>query len=443
MTPSHETGFTRLVAVARRRRWTVIPIALTIAAAGVLLVWRLPPEYRARAIVRIDDPRPARDYVAPTVTEPGVERLKSRRIGFLARPLVAEAARRVGLPDDARSVESITSRLDARPEGEDAFILTYTDSDGEQARRFLAALTEVFAEQRARENSEQAGQTAAFFQEEVDALRPKVAAADAKVEKYKMDRYGSLPEQLEANLRMLDETQMEMSALVASIDTARSRRASIIADADSPIRRQEEEAARALTVARARYAADSDEVKNLAAELERVRQQRVEEESENGRRARRSLEVRQAEAEIARAQSRLDELRGRERELTQRIENAAKNGEVMARIVLDREILRDQLKTLVEKQEQAQLAAGLEAGVVGKARVAVVEPAWATLAPVAPPRMFLAAVALILGLLVGLGVGLFLEATDRRVRLVADVKRMTGTTPVLGVVPRLSSRGGR
>jgi uncharacterized protein involved in exopolysaccharide biosynthesis len=382
--------------------------------------------------------------VAPTVSEPSVERLKSRRVAFLARPLVAEAARRAGLPDDAIAIERIASRLDARAEGDDAVVLTYSDRDGATAEKFLGALTEVYGEQRARDSAEHAHQTALFFQAQVEAMRPRVADQEAKVEKFKLERYGSLPEQLEGNLRMLDEVQMETAALIGSIDSARSRRASIIADTDSPMRRQEEEAARALTVARARYAPGSDEVKNLEAELTRVRQLRTAEESDAGQRARRSLEVRQAEGEIARAVGRLDEVRGREQELTRRIEQAAKHGEVLARMVLDRDLLRDQLKSLVSKHEEATLAAGLESGIVGKARVAVLEPAWATAAPVAPPRAFLAAVALILGLMAGAGVGLILEATDRRVRLVSDVRRLTGATPVLGVVPRLTAiRGGR
>jgi uncharacterized protein involved in exopolysaccharide biosynthesis len=440
---TQETGFSRLVAAGRRRRWTVIPIALLVAAGGLLLVWRLPPEYRARAVLRIDDPRPARDYVAPTVSEPPVERLKSRRLAFLAQPLVAEAARRAGLPHDPASVERLAARLDARQEGEDAFVLTFVDRDPRQAERFLGVLTDVYAEARAREAAAHARQTAQFFQSEVESLRPRVAQTDAKVEKYKLERYGALPEQLEANLRMLDETQMAITTLYGSIDAARSRRASILADSASPIRRQEEEIARAVTLARARYAAGSSEITNLETELERVRAERRAEENEDGRQARRSRDLRQVDAEVARAQTRLDALRAREQELTRRIEAASKNGEALAGLALDRDVLRERLKTLVAKQEEAQLAAGLEAGVVGKARTAVIEPAWATTAPVAPPKGFLAGVAVILGLVVGLGVGLILDATDRRVRLVADVKRMTGTAPVLGVVPRLSARGGR
>jgi len=379
--------------------------------------------------------------VAPTVTEPSIERLKSRRLGFLARPLVTAAAQQAGLPHDPQAVERIASRLDARQEGDDAFVLSYTDRTPALAQRFLSALTTVYVESRAREVSTQAGETAKFFDSEVEALRPRVADSDAKVERFKLQHYGALPEQLEANLRMLDETQMEITARLASIDAARGRRAAVLADVDSPLRRQEEEAARAVSMARGRYAPESPEVKNLQAELDRVRTERLSDENELGRRARRSVELRQAEGEISRAQARIDELHGREAELTRRIEAVTKNGELLAGMTLERDVMRDRLKTLVGKLEEAQLASGLEAGVVGKARTAVLEPAWATQAPVAPPKAFLAAVSLVVGLICGLGLGLILEATDRRVRLVADVKKMTGATPILGVVPRLSARG--
>src|SRR5262245_47979723 len=96
---TREIGLTRLLGVVRRQRWTVAITAMCAAVLGVLYVWRLPKIYQARAAVRIDDPRPARDYVAPTVTEPGIERLKSVRRGLIARPVVLIAGQQAGMSE--------------------------------------------------------------------------------------------------------------------------------------------------------------------------------------------------------------------------------------------------------------------------------------------------------------------------------------------------------
>lgn len=439
-----ETGFDRLLGIVRRRRWPVAAVAVLAAAVGLWWVKRLPPTYRARAVLRLDDPRPGRDYVASTVNEPTGERLRSRRLSFLARPLVERAAEETGLvaraaagPTRDRALDAITTRLDARQEGEDAFVLTFDDPDPARARAFLGALAGAYAEWHAHETARRAAATAAFFEREVEALRPRVLEAEARVERYRAEHYGALPEQLEANLRVLDETQAEAHSVRISLDAALARRQVILSEAQSPLRRQEEEIARTLSLARARYAPGSGEVRSLEAELERVRAERHRDERSLARAARRSPELRAAERDAERLRARLDELAAREAELRARVEAASHHAEVLARLGLERDVLRERLRTLVAKHEEAALAAALESDVAGRARVAVVEPAWVAAAPVKPAKPFLGALVLAAAAALALAVGWLLDATDRRVRSVDDVRLVAGDVPLLGVVPPL------
>lgn len=437
-------GSAKLALILRRRGRTVAIVAAAAAVIGVAWVARMPSVYQARTVLRIDDPRPARDYVAPTIVEPSGERLKSRRLGFIARPLVAQAAEAAGLLSPAAAgtareaaLDALVARVDARMEGEDAFVVTFQDGDPARARAFLAALADGYVAARARESAELARRTATFFEDEVAALRPRLLDAELAVERFRLEHYGALPEQLESNLRLLEETQLEAHSTVGSLDAAQARRQTVLAEARSPLRRQEEEAARAVTAARARYAPGSAEVRNLEAELERVRAERRRDERDLEKRTRRGPELTAVDAEIARARGRLDALAGREAELRGRIEATVANGDELARRTIDRDLLRERLRSLVGKHEEAALAAALESDVAGRARVAIVEPAWAGTAPVAPAKPFYAAVALCVALALALGVGWLLEATDRRVRSVDDVRAVAGELPVLGVVPRL------
>jgi uncharacterized protein involved in exopolysaccharide biosynthesis len=432
-----EMGFARLVGVTKRKRRVVIPVALATAATGLLVVFSMPGVYQARAVVRLDDPQPGKDYVAPTVSEPVGDQLKSRRLAFLARPVVEDAAARAGRPGDAGA---LAAALDARQEGEDTFVLTVRDGSPDGAQRFLAALVDSFSERRAAESAQRARRTATFFGAEVDALRPKVAEREAALERFRVEHYGSLPEQQEGNMRMLDETQMETHSVRSSLDATLARQIAWLADARSPLRNQEAEAARALTTARARYTADSPEVKNLAAELERVRAERRYDEADLERRARRSPELAAMQVEAARLRSRLDELASRESELRGRVEQASRTGEALARLVLDRDLARERLKALSQKHQDAELAAALESSEGAAARVIVVEPAHAGPTPVAPARAFLAGGVLVLALALGVAAGLLADAADRRVRTVSDLRLVAGDLPVLGAVPRLDSR---
>lgn len=444
MTPPSATELGRLSLILSRRWRPMAGVAAIGTIAGVLLVASLPPAYQARAVVRIDDPRPSPAYVAPTIAEPVDQRLRSRRIAFLARPIVEAAAERAGLlragsvPARREAIiDAAAARLDARPEGDDTFVLTFVDEDPVKARAFLQALVEIYAARRAGEAAHLAAATAGFFGRELDALRPRVALAEAAVERFRLERYGALPDQLEANLRMLEETRIEAHSIRGSVDAALARRQALLLDAESPLRRQEEDAARAVTSARGRYAAESAEVRNLEAELARVRAERRHEERELQRRAGRGGLVRAADAEIARGRALLEALETREATLTARIAETARNGEALAVIALDRDLLRDRLRILLARHEEAALAATLEADIAGGARTAVVEPAWVASAPVRPARSFLCGLAVAAAVALAIAVGWLLDVADRRVRTVDDLRRIAGDVVLLGVVPPL------
>lgn len=444
----HETGWARLFAVVRRRRWPVIATTIAAATAGLLVVQTMEPLYQARAVVRIDDPRPARDYVPALVSEPDADRLKSARLGFLAQPLVAEAAEKANLlpPEGisdarARMMAQTMARLDARQEGQDTFVVTFEDADPARAKTFLDALVAGYTVHRSAEQSGRAAATAAYMAEQVAALRPRVAEAEAKVEKLRVENYGALPDQLDGNLRILDDNEMTVHALIASLDAAQGRRRDVLNDMQSPLRHQEEAVARDLSTARLRYAADAPEVKALESELARLHDDRASQEGAMARRIQASGELRTVNDQITRINGQIAELRKRGDELRKRVSAAAKNGEAIAVIALDRDVLRDRLKALVAKEEEARLAAGLEAGVTGRARVAVVEPAWAGATPVKPSKPLFALGAVALACALGLGVGFLLDALDRRVLSTEDVVALTGDLPLLGVVPRLARVG--
>lgn len=444
----HEAGWARLWAVVRRRRWAVIGTTVAASAVGVYLVNSMEPQYQARSIVRIDDPRPGKDFMPSLVNEPDTDRLKSVRMTFLAQPIVAEAAEaNQMLPPATEETERslalarTSAHLDAKQEGTDTFVLTYEDSDPARAKGFLGTLVSKYSALRNAEVSSRAAATVAFLSKQIDELRPRVAAANGAVEKVRGEHYGALPDQLEANLRMLDDNELTVHATMASIDAAEGRRRDILSDTNSALRHQEEAVARDLSIARTRYAADAPEVKNLQAEMARVQSARAGDESLITRKAQTSAEMRSVQEQIDRLKGQMTAARQRSTELRTRIDAAAKNGEAFAQLILDRDVLRDRLKSLVTKHEEATLSAGLESGVAGHARVTTIEPAWVGAVPVKPskPLFFTAAIALALAL--GLGIGYLLDGLDRRVLATEDVRSVIGDVPILGVVPRLDRLG--
>ena len=411
-----EQGIARLRGILRRRRTLVGVTFAAVTVLGLVVVARLPSEYQARTVLRIEDPRPSHDYFMPTVTEPVGERWKSRRLTFVARPLVRDAARAaLLLPNETEhDLSEIATRFDAKQEGEDTFILTFTDVDRERAKTFLAALTNLYTSGQAREATERARATANFFTEQVEALRPRVAQAETVVQRFRTSHYGSLPEQVESNLRMLDTSEGEVHGLLSSLDATQARRRQILAEAAAPLVHQEEEIGQALSAARARYLSSSPEIRDLTLELERVRKERLRAASDDAERwARGGTEFHAVEADIGRMRHQVDSLRTRQGELRARVDAAANDGEELARLSVERDVLRDRLPSLVSKQGAAVLAAELEANVAAQARITVIEPAWVTSEPVKPPKAALALAALLVALVLSIGLGALVDGEWR------------------------------
>ena len=106
----NEVGVAKLRGVFRVARCRSSPQwwALGFSAA---LIYQLEPGYKASAVIRAGEVQPAKEYVAPTVAEQMGERLKSLRLSVMARPLVAEAANKLGLfrayPKKADEIDDI------------------------------------------------------------------------------------------------------------------------------------------------------------------------------------------------------------------------------------------------------------------------------------------------------------------------------------------------
>jgi uncharacterized protein involved in exopolysaccharide biosynthesis len=435
-----ELGLARAWGAARRHRVVVAATALLLAGAGLFVVKRLRPTYAARAVVRIDDPRPVKDYIMPTVLEPEPgEGLKSARLGLLAYPVVEEAAGKLGLLPPERDrrervVASLAGRLDARQEGMDTYVVTFEDGDRARAQKFLGALIDAYRARRAVETTTRANAAAKFFNSQVDDLRPRVADAEAKVEGFRLEHYGSLPDQLDSNLRLLDDMQANVHTLAASLDAAQARRRDILADTSSPIRHQEEAVAAQLAAARARYNNDAPEVKALEAQLAAVHHDRVSDEDELSRRVRASAELHSVDGQIDSLTAQIADLGTRETELQKRIGDVAKNGDQLARLGLERDLLRDRLRALVARELESELAAGMEAELAGGERVTVVTPSWASPSPVKPAKPLLAMLVLAGALLLAFGAAWLVDAADRRVHP-SELKVFIGELPVFGVVP--------
>jgi uncharacterized protein involved in exopolysaccharide biosynthesis len=437
----NELGFSKLRGVLRRRRIPVIATVVGVIGVAAATISQVPPGYKASAVIRAAEVQPAKEYVPPTVAEQIGERLKSLRLAVMARPIVTQAAKDLDLFSHTRLqpselIDDMRGRMDVKLEGEDTFLLTFVDSNPERAQAVVNKMAQIFMRESAERRQKIATATTNALREEASSLKPQLEAAEKKVREYKMAHYGSLPEQQESNLRQLDQTTMELNIQTTNLDLDMERRRGLLTAAISPLRRHEETLAGQLYDSRTKYTDDNPEVQKIRAEYERVKDQRVLDEKDLfGKLRRNNPELAALEGEIGRTKAMIAGLRGRQNDVRGRVEATAKNGQALAVLGADYDGLKEKYSSTLARLRDAELAEGLERQ-LATLRFDLVEGASVPTHAASPNRPLMAAGALVLALVLGLGLGFALDAQDTSIRDAETLKRFAPQTPVLAAIPR-------
>src|SRR4051812_34350394 len=170
-----EQGMMRVRGVLRRRAGWVGAVAAAVLLLGGLTVGGLRPAYRAQVVLRALESQPAKEYVAPTVAEQYGERLRTLRLGVMARPLLAAVAKELQLDRALKArpeevVEAMRARMEVKVEGDDTFLLTYEDADAVRARAVANAVVSHFVARSLDQRLRAAGATHAALVEELARL---------------------------------------------------------------------------------------------------------------------------------------------------------------------------------------------------------------------------------------------------------------------------------
>ena len=440
----NELGLARLRGVVRRRKIPMVAAIVGVLGVSLAVLSQVEPGYKASAVIRAAEAQPAKEYVAPTVQEQIGERLKSLRLAVMARPIVARATQELGLQQHAKNpeayIDEVRARMDVKLEGEDTYLLTYSDSSPERAKAIVNKVAQLFMQDTVARRQEIASATTQALKGEVDALKPQLDAAEKLVRDFKVAHYGALPEQQEPNLRTLDQTTMELNIASTNLDLDQERRRQILASALSPLRHHEETLAGQLYDARTRYTDDNPEVERIRTQYDRVKEQRIAEEKDLMSKTRRSNpELIALEGEIARTKAIVDGLRKRQSEVRGRVEQTAKNGQQLAQYAGGYDALKDKYASTLSRLRDAELSERLERS-LSLLRFDLVEGASLPTSASSPNRSVMALGCLLLSLLAGVGLGFALDATDRTLRDPEQLRSYTPDIPILATIPHTSFR---
>lgn len=234
-----------ILQIAWRWKWLII-VPFVVVSIGTVVVSRLlPDKYRSSTLILVVPQRVPESYVRPTVTSRIEDRLQTISQQILSRTRLErvildfnlyQRERKRGIMEDV--VEAMRRDIKVDIVRGDAFSVSYVSEDPRMAMRVADRLATMFMDESRTDRAILAEATTDFLQNQLDEARRQLTEVEQKLADYKLRHAGELPSERDANLQALNNTQMQVQALVESINRDRDRRYLVekqIADLESEV----------------------------------------------------------------------------------------------------------------------------------------------------------------------------------------------------------------
>lgn len=443
-------------------------------AAGVIL--RIPNQFEATARIYVDTQSILRPLMSGLAVQPNIEQqimMLSRTL--ISRPNIEKLVRMADLDLNIKGksqqdalIESLTSDLKIVGVGRDnLYTISYRDPDPAKAQRVVQALVSIFVESGLGDKRQDTDSARKFLEEQIRSYEKKLEDAENRLKEFKLrnieiatsegksgiDRLGELSTQLNIARLQLREAEQSRDALRRQIageepillpDGGSSGNSSIsLPDIDGRIDTQK----RNLDTLLQRFTEQHPDVigtRRLIKDLEEQKNQELQARkkfaaanpgasvSNNPVYQQLKVSLGEAEANTASLRARVSEYEERYKRTTNVMKNQPQLEAEFAQLNRDYELDKRNYEQLVSRRDSAEMSGNLDtAGSLADFRL--IDPPRASSKPVAPNRLLLFP----LGLLLAVAGGLFAAFAASQIRPVFfDSKSLRDAfdLPVLGTV---------
>ncbi|PYQ42311.1 MAG: hypothetical protein DMF77_13325, partial [Acidobacteria bacterium] len=369
-----------------KQMWTPFVVIMLIAIAGVFI---LPRKYRSSTMIMVE-PRKVADYfVMPMASEGIAQRLNTIRQIVLSRTRLEGVVRTLnpypelaGVPPQVVA-DYMRGAISIRVQGSDSFIIEYVNRDPRKAMAVTNALARQFVEDSSFLRDNMTEKAYEFIQANLDDTRKVLEAREEALRQHKLKYWGALPEQLESNLRLMQQLQSEQQTMAENLRTLGERRTALartladarrlgpaaVAAASTPSRATELAKLRATYAAlRDRYTEEHPDVRAVKHKIERMNEAiasgpDVEPSAEPETSPEilvlhRSLQA--TEAEIDNLNGRRSALDGRIAAFQARVEQTPKAEQELMSLTRDYNQIRENYNAMLKKEMDAEMSRKLE-----------------------------------------------------------------------------------
>jgi protein tyrosine kinase modulator len=458
-----------------RHRWLGLVVAWVIGAIGAVVVMQVPDKYEASARIFVDTQSILAPLMAGLAVQPNIDQqvdMLSRTL--ISRPNVERLVRMADLDlkvkskaDQEELVDHLMKTLQIKSTGRDnLYTLSYRDPDPKKATRVVQSLTSIFVESNLGDKRKDSSSAKQFIEEQVKAYEKKLEDAEERLKEFKLRNIDlqlsegkDLTDQISDVSGKLAQAKMDLHEAEDARDALRRQlqgqvpvllpnqpdaaNSVSIPDIDGRI----DALKRNLDALLQRFTDQHPDVINTRRMIKELQEQKKQEIAVRQKAAAanpgasmdanpvyQQLKVSESEAEarVASLRARVGDLERQYKKLADIMRNQPQLEQELAQLNRDYNVNKKNYETLVARRESATLTGELDS-TTGVVDFRLVDPPRASSNPVAPNRLLLMALALVVSLAGGTAAS-FVASQLRPVFFDARALRQSSGLPVLGVV---------
>lgn len=464
----------RILTSLYRQKQLIVAVFLVASILAAYLASILPPIYRSSTLVLMRPPKVPSSFVASTMTMSTNDRVQSVIQDLLSRTRLAEIIEEFGLYlptsgsiDDR--VNKLRRMINVELPRSNAFRLSFDSEDPEKAKQVVTRLASMFIEQNLETREQQATGTKSFINAEAERLRVQLERQEADVNRFKALHRFELPDQLDANLRTLEQLRAELQASLSRLASLQDRKATlekqlveagsshsdtektkVVTNQLSPTEVVIQTRRGELVDLERRYSPKHPDIVRLKsqiaameAELQRQKVAGISE-VQSSPIVSPLTQVLQKQiaglnSEIVSLQSQAEGLRRQIAEYQSRVENTPVRGIEISKISRTYDITLRKYQDLLAKGIESELSENVEKRQKGE-QFEIIDPANFPVKPVRPNRPMILFGGLLAGLVAGCGIA-FLWDNINTSFWNGDELRAYAGLPLLATIPALATRG--
>jgi succinoglycan biosynthesis transport protein ExoP len=235
--PSQARSWEYYRGILRRRCWWLVLPAFVVWAAVWGVSWFLPAAYKSETLILVEQQTVPEHYVVPNVTNDLQDRLQSMTQQILSRTRLMRIIDQFQLYGDLRSRLSLdemvdkmrrdikieTVRAEGRQEGLAAFRISYSSSEPRVAQEVAGQLTSLFIDENLKTRAQQSENTTSFLESQMQEARQSLTEQEKRVKEFKSKYLGTLPDQLNSNVNILNGLQTRLQGELQAVNQAKQQ----------------------------------------------------------------------------------------------------------------------------------------------------------------------------------------------------------------------------